>query len=80
MKKFLDIHKNNLIQLIESKKFTPQKELVNTLLRYILHKVVMFNAQPEGVSVQLNDFRSALANPLDTSSNLSNPFEEKEDE
>ena len=40
----------------------------------------MFNAQPEGVSVQLNDFRSALANPLDTSSNLSNPFEEKEEE
>jgi hypothetical protein len=53
---------------------------MNTLLRYLFHKAVMFNNQPNGVSVQLDNFKSTLADPSYTFLNLSNPFPEKETE
>jgi hypothetical protein len=75
---FMTNHRNDLIQILNSD--TNQDGSINRLLRYLFHKAVMFNAQPEGVSVQLDDFRSTLVDPLDTSSNLSNPFPDKQDE
>lgn len=80
MTQFLDNHGNNLILIIRTENFTSPEESMNRLLRYLFHKAVMFNAQPEGVSVQLNNFKSSLADPLNISLTLSNPFPEKEGE
>jgi len=48
---FLDNHRDNLIRIITTENFTPPELSMNTLLRYLFHKAILFNGQSGGVSV-----------------------------